>query len=128
MQYTLFNWQVQKCAFLLGFICRTRVLACSRRGLFNFRLLFAPANCLANYRFLGRLFKFVMVYIKKRVVFLWTWYPRDAILAWNEQNSAAWAIVYRLNFYVLYQIVFNKKWFQKSFSNAMSLHWIRNPN
>ena len=32
--------------FLLGFLCRKRVLACSRNGLFNFRLLFAPANCL----------------------------------------------------------------------------------
>ena len=31
---------------LLGFLCRKRVLACSRSGLFNFRLLFAPANCL----------------------------------------------------------------------------------
>ena len=40
------NWQVQKWAFLLGFLCRKRILACSRSGLFNFRLLFAPANCL----------------------------------------------------------------------------------
>ena len=31
-----------------------------------FRLLFAPANCLTNYRFTGRLFKFLVVYIKKR--------------------------------------------------------------
>ena len=40
------NWQVQKWAFLLGFPCRKRVLAYSRSGLFNFGLLFAPANCL----------------------------------------------------------------------------------
>ena len=40
------NWQVQKWPFLLGFLCRKRVLACSRNGLFNFRLLFVPANSL----------------------------------------------------------------------------------
>ena len=45
MQWTLLNWQVQKCPFLLGFLCRKRVLVCSRSGLFNFPLLFAPANC-----------------------------------------------------------------------------------
>ena len=39
------NWQVQKWAFPLGFLYRKRVLACSRSRLFNFRLLFAPANC-----------------------------------------------------------------------------------
>ena len=33
-------------AFLLGFQCRKRVLACSHSGLFSFCLLFAPANCL----------------------------------------------------------------------------------
>ena len=31
----------------------------------NFRHLFAPANCLTNYRFSGRLFKFLIV-CKKR--------------------------------------------------------------
>ena len=40
------NWQVQKWAFLLDFLCRIRVLACSCSGLFNFHLLFAPGNCL----------------------------------------------------------------------------------
>ena len=40
------NWQVKKWSFPLGFLCRKRVLACSCSGLFNFRLLFAPANCL----------------------------------------------------------------------------------
>ena len=33
-------------AFLLGFLCRKRVLACSRCGLFNFHLCLIPANCL----------------------------------------------------------------------------------
>ena len=32
--------------FLLEFVCRKRVLAWSRSGLFNFCLFFAPANCL----------------------------------------------------------------------------------
>ena len=32
-------------ALLLGLQCRKRALACPRSGLFNFRLLFAPANC-----------------------------------------------------------------------------------
>ena len=40
------KWQVQKWAFLLGFQYRKRALACPRSGLFNFRLLFAPANYL----------------------------------------------------------------------------------
>ena len=35
-----------KVSIFLGFLCRKRVLACSRSGLFNFRLLFAPANFL----------------------------------------------------------------------------------
>ena len=35
-----------KVYILLGFLCRKRVLACTRSGLFNLRLLFAPANCL----------------------------------------------------------------------------------
>ena len=38
--------QVQKWAFLLGFLRRKRVLAYCRNWLFNFRLLFASANCL----------------------------------------------------------------------------------
>ena len=46
MQCTLLNWQAQKWAFLQGFLCRKSVLACSRSGLFNFRFLFALANCL----------------------------------------------------------------------------------
>ena len=59
------NWQVQKLAFLLDCLCRKRVLACSSSRLFNFRLLLAPANCLTNQRFSGRLFKLLIVYIKK---------------------------------------------------------------
>ena len=35
-----------KVSISLRFRMRKRVLACSRSGLFNFRLLFAPANCL----------------------------------------------------------------------------------
>ena len=49
----------------LRFPMQKRVLAYSRRGLFNFRFLFTPANCLANYRFSGRLFTFFIVYKKK---------------------------------------------------------------
>ena len=59
------NWQVQKLAFLLDCLCRKRVLACPSSRLFNFRLLLAPANCLTNQRFSGRLFKLFIVYIKK---------------------------------------------------------------
>ena len=35
-----------KVSISLRFTMQKRVLACSRSGLFNFRLLFAPANCL----------------------------------------------------------------------------------
>ena len=35
-----------KGAFSLGFLCRKRIVAYSHSGLFNFRFLFAPANCL----------------------------------------------------------------------------------
>ena len=41
-----FELTSQNIAFLLGFLCRKRVLACSRCGLFNFLFLLAPANCL----------------------------------------------------------------------------------
>ena len=51
LQYVMHTFElkspkVQKCIFLLGFLCRKRFLACYRSGLFNFHLLFAPVNCL----------------------------------------------------------------------------------
>ena len=80
------NLQVQKWAFLLGFLCRKSALAWSRNGLFNFGLLFAPSklfrNCLANWRFLGRLFQFLIVYKKKVYPIL----PHDSWLTSCKTN------------------------------------------
>ena len=36
--------------------------------------------------------------------------------------------LYSVSSFLCSVIVLNKTWFQKSFQNAMSLHWIRNPN
>ena len=48
LEYVMHTFELtsQNIAFLLGFLCRKRVLACSHCGLFNFLFLLAPANCL----------------------------------------------------------------------------------
>ena len=48
LEYVMHNFELTspKVCISLRFPMQKRVLACTRSGLFNFRLLFAPANCL----------------------------------------------------------------------------------
>ena len=45
LEYVMHTFELTS-PFLLEFVCRKRVLACSRSVLFNFSLFFASANCL----------------------------------------------------------------------------------